>query len=156
MTTGSLQPSATPLGEAVEGVRRLGRALSTVRTPQLKSRESRAHLKAVALSWFRSHRQAASAASAPDLADIDRLFKDVLRFSDMFPSTQKARAVVKQLQAKLRALDNAIVSAPPTSAAAEDAPPSFLSVPDPLMRQVLLRRWEECVACLAAGVSGVN
>jgi hypothetical protein len=34
---------------------------------------------------------------------------------------------------------------------APDSAPSFAAIPDLLMKHVLMRRWGECVACLAAG-----
>jgi hypothetical protein len=144
--------STTPLSAAVEDVKRLRHAIASVRTPQLRSAEALAHLKAVSLAWFQRHRQSlAPATNTAELAPADAGFKELLGLSAKAPSTSKVRAVTKRLQADLVRLDTSLVASPPALAPTADAPPSFAAVPDPVMRQVLTRRWQECVICLSAG-----
>src|SRR5438552_924490 len=144
--------STTPLSAALEDVKRLKQAMASVRTPQLRSAEARGHLKAVSLAWFQRHKASLTpGANTPELAAIDGGFRELLALSERAPSTTKVRAVVKRLQSDLVRADTSLVSSPLASQPTTDAPPSFAPVPDALMRQVLTRRWQECVACLGAG-----
>jgi hypothetical protein len=144
--------STTPLSAALEDVKRLRQAMASVRTPQLRSAEARGHLKAVSLAWFQRHKTSlAPGANTPELDIVDGGFRELLALSEKAPSTTKVRAVVKRLQSDLVRVDTSLVSSPPASKPTTDAPPSFAAVPDLLMRQVLTRRWQECVACLGAG-----
>src|SRR5436853_3619463 len=98
--------STTPLSPAVEDVRRLRHAIASVRTPQLRSAEALAHLKAVSLAWFQRHKQSlASATNTAELEAADAGFKELLGLSAKAPSTSKVRAVVKRLQSDLVRLD---------------------------------------------------
>jgi hypothetical protein len=124
----------------------------SVRTPQLRSAEARGHLKAVSLAWFQRHKASlAPEADMPELHAIDAGFRELLGLSERAPSTARVRDVVKTLQSELVRLDTSLVSSPAAPRPTTDAPPSFAAVPDPLMRRVLTRRWQECVTCLAAG-----
>jgi len=150
-----MRPSAsptTPLSAALEDVKRLKQAVASVRTPQLWSAEARSHLKAVSLAWFQRHKASlALGPNTPELDAIDAGFSELLELSEKAASTVKVRGAVKRLQAQLVRLDTALVSSPPAPKPITDAPPSFGAVPDPLMQQVLTRRWRECVTCLEAG-----
>jgi hypothetical protein len=144
--------STTPLSAALEDVKRLKQAIAAVRTPQLRSAEARSHLKAVSLAWFQRHKASlAPGANTPELETIDSGFRELLGLSEKAPSTAKVRAVVKRLHTDLVRVDTSLASSPAAVKPTTDAPPSFAAVPDPLMRQVLTRRWQECVTCLAAG-----
>jgi hypothetical protein len=118
----------------------------------LRSTEARGHLKAVALAWFQRHKASvAPGTNAREIDSIDASFRELLGLSERAPSTAKVRAVVKRLQSELVRLDTSLVSSAAVSKSTTNAPPSFAAVPDPLMRQVLSRRWQECVTCLEAG-----
>jgi hypothetical protein len=139
----------TPLSAALLDVKRLRGALASVRTPQVRGAETQGHVKAVSLAWFQTHKSLV--AGLVDLGPVDSLFTELLTLSEKAPSTKKVRGVVKRLQAELVRLQVSLVSAPAAPAATPDAPLSFAAVPDALMRQVLARRWQECVTCLSAG-----
>lgn len=141
---------ATPVAPVLDDVRRLRDALASVRTRQLRSVDQRAHLKALALAWFQTYRPTVVAATAADLVNVDAAFQQLLTLAEKFPSAVKVRNLAKGLQADLVRLQTSLISSP-VAPPATDSPPSFASVPDPLMQQVLARRWQECVACLAAG-----
>ncbi len=109
-------------------------------------------MKAVSLAWFQQHKASVlSISSTPDLTAVDTGFRDLLGLSERAPSTAKIRGVVKRLQSDLIRLQTSLASAPVALKPTTDAPPSFAAVPDPLMREVLTRRWQECVTCLGAG-----
>ncbi|MGH6692610.1 MAG: hypothetical protein ACREF4_18230 [Gammaproteobacteria bacterium] len=109
-------------------------------------------MKAVSIAWFQRHKHSlAPGANNSEVEVVDAGFRELLALSEKAPSTTKVRAVVKRLQSELVRLDTSLVSSPPVSSSTTDAPPTFAAVPDPVMRQVLTRRWQECVTCLAAG-----
>ena len=142
---------ATRVAPVLADVRRLREALATVRTRQLRSVDQRAHLKALGLAWFQTYRAAVVQANlASDLVTVDEAFQQLLTLAEKLPSTAKVRKIAKGLQADLVRLQTSLISSSIASPAT-DSPPSFASVPDPLMQAVLTRRWQECVACLAAG-----
>jgi len=143
------QAGATPVSSLLRDVSRLRQALASTRTPQIRSADSRGHLKAVALAWFQTYKSAMPDTSVTP--DIDSAFQAVLTDSERSPSTKKVRARLKKLHADLVLLQTHLVSLGPTSQGQNDVPPSFAVVPDPLMRQILTRRWQECLACLSAG-----
>jgi hypothetical protein len=126
---------------------KLARVLASVRTPQINSVEVRGHMKAVAEAWFRAYR---AAAPGQDLSHIDTGFRAIYTASEQLPSTRKIRKLVKALRADIVSLQTALIAAPAPNLAV-DPPPPFTSVPDPVMQQVLTRRWNECVICLSAG-----
>jgi hypothetical protein len=131
-------------------VKRLRASLAREHGPQLRSGESRAHLKAVAFAWFQSYKPSILRMwPTATLTDIDALFQELLTLSEKAPSAAKVRSRAKDAQVRLVALQGVLVAAAPAVTA--DVPPSFGAVPDPAMRQVLTRRWNECVACLGAG-----
>lgn len=142
----------SPVGSVITDVKRLRESLSRVRSSQLRSTEARAHLKAVAFAWFQNYKSSLLATwPTAQLADIDADFGEILTLSEKAPSTAKVRARVKLAHARLVALQSVLLTTPPSGGGAVEAPPSFGAIPDPAMRQVLTRRWTECVACLGAG-----
>jgi hypothetical protein len=138
---------ATPIGSLIEDMAKLARVLASVRSPQIYSVDVRGHIKAVAEAWFRSYR---SAALGQDLSEFDARFQSLHTASERLPSTKKIRGLVKALRTALVTLQTAVVAAPALRPAT-DPPPSFAAVPNAIMQQVLTRRWNECVTCLAAG-----
>lgn len=109
-------------------------------------------MKAVALAWFNVYREASLQSASPDtLAPLDTSYGELLTASERFPSTSRMRSLVKALRADLIALQTEIVSSGGGAARKLETPPSFSSIPDTQMQQVLERRWRECLACLEAG-----
>lgn len=149
MTTAPVTPTQL-VGAALADVDRLKKALGTVRTAQVFSKEVRGHLKAVSLAWFENYRSAIVSVINVDLSPVDTGYKSLLASAERASSTTKVRKAVKTLRLHLIHLQTNVVSTPGRNAIADTAP-SFTSIPDPAMRQVLTKRWLECVACLNAG-----
>jgi hypothetical protein len=142
------QPSPSPVGGVIRDVKRLRDSIAGVGTPQLWSAEARAHIKAVAFSWFQNYKPSITKIwAAASVDDIDATFRQLLMVAEKAPSTAKVQALLKAVQGRLVSLQSALAGMAPSVA---DTPPAFGGVPDPAMRQVLTRRWNECVACLAA------
>lgn len=142
------KPAPSPVGGVISDVKRLRDSVASVRTPQLWSAELRAHIKAVAFSWFQAYKPDITKVwPAAAVDDIDATLKELLTLAEKAPSKTKVQALLKAVQSRLVALQSALAGMAPT---VTDTPPTFGNVPDPNMREVLTRRWNECVACLAA------
>jgi hypothetical protein len=138
----------SPLGALLDDINKLRRVVGHQRGAQIQSDEVRGHIKAVASAWFKRYR---SAAAGGEVAPIDEIFSYLLAASERSPSVEKVRRQLGGLRDLVIALETALVAAPPLSPVTADTAPSFAAVPDPLMQQVLTKRWDECVACLQAG-----
>jgi hypothetical protein len=137
----------TPIGSILEDMAKLLKSLGQVRSKQINSVEVRSHFKAVAGAWFSTYRVAAA---GHNLSDLDANFELLLTAAERQPSTANIRRIAKAIRTDLVVLQTAVVAAPASRPAA-DPPPSFAAVPNEVMRQVLTRRWNECVTCLVAG-----
>jgi hypothetical protein len=137
---------STPIGSLLGDMTKLLKSLASVRSKQIHSVEVRSHFKAVAGAWFGTYRVAAP---GQDLSRIDANFRLLRTAAEKLPSTVRIRKIAKILRSDLVTLQTAVVAAAPN--ATGDPPPSFAKVPDPVMQQVLTRRWNECLVCLSAG-----
>jgi hypothetical protein len=139
--------TGTPLGELLNDVDKLRRVIGNVRGGQIQSAETKAHIRAVAQGWFNTYK---AAAAGKDTAALDTVFSSLLTAAESAPSTPRLRKQLKDLRKQIVLLQTELIASPPPAVAARDAAPPFASVPDPVMRAILVRRWDECVACLAA------
>lgn len=145
-----LPPS--PVGTAITAVKQLRESVARATGVQLRSLDERTHLKAVSFAWFQNYKpEILLTWPTARLADIDASFQELLTLSEKAPSIIKVRGRLKEVQARLVALQSVLMLVPAAAGPSADVPPSFGSVPDSAMRQVLTRRWNECVACLGAG-----
>jgi len=140
--------SASPIGALLDDVDRLRAVVRRVRTPQIWSEEDRGHIRAVATAWFQSYQ---TIAVGRDVGTINEISQWLLTAAERAPSTTKVSKRLKQLRAQLISLQTQLIASPSPSPAATDTAPLFGAVPDPEMQKVLVRRWNECVACLGAG-----
>jgi hypothetical protein len=143
----SRRAPSSPVGEFLADIDRLRVALREAGR-QIRSRELLTHIAAVAEAWYRTYR---SATSGFDVKAIDEIVDALRTASDRSPSTEGIRSRLTKLRALVVALRTRMIAAPPQPAdAVTDASPSFAAIPDPLMQQILTKRWSECVACLGA------
>ena len=142
-----LAPSS-PVGEFLADIDRLRAAIGPVHARQIRSRELLTHIAAVAEAWYRTYR---SATSGIDVKAIDEISSALRSASDRSPSTLGIRTRLTKLRAHVVALRTQLIAVPPQPLAAmTDAAPSFGAIPDPVMQRILIKRWNECVACLGA------
>lgn len=140
----------TPVSVALGDVKLLRTSLKAVAGAQIRSKAILDSMRDTALTWFKSHRpEVLSELPTLDLAAIDEMYQGMLEAAEKSPATQKVRAAAKSLQSALVKLQTEVVSSG-SPIRSEDAHPSFAVIPDPMMRQVLARRWEECIKCLQA------
>jgi hypothetical protein len=138
----------TPIGTLIGDIDKLRAVVGHVRGKQVTSVETKAHIKAVAQGWFNTYKPTAV---GKDVALIDTLFGSLLTAAEKSPSATKIRKQLKDLRGQLVLLQTDLIRAPLQAIPARDAAPPFASVSNPLMQAILVRRWDECLACLSAG-----
>jgi hypothetical protein len=136
----------TPIGALLADLNRLRGVVGRVRTAQIQSSEVKAHIRAVASAWFKTYR---GVAAGKDVTSLDEVFTYLRTASERSPSTAKVRDQLRQVRDSVIELQTTLIASPPATSV--DVAPSFAAVPNPLMKQVLKKRWDECVACLKVG-----
>jgi hypothetical protein len=141
------------IAAALDEIERARRMLQRLAGKQVRNTEQRQYLKAVALSWFRSHRpEVAASSDAESMARVDLCYRTVLDASEKLASKNTYLDALKVLKAQLIDLRGSILAGSPPATATSDAAPDFGSLAsDIAMREILLRRWSECTKCVAAG-----
>lgn len=140
-----------PVASALSDVRRLVKGLNAKRARQVRSQDQKDQLGAVALAWFQSYKPIIlSARPLADLAQLDFGFRQLLEASQRSPSSGKMLLISKQLEHGLVVLQTEGIASPTRSPPTTETAPAFSAIPDPVMRQILVRRWKECVSCLTA------
>jgi hypothetical protein len=146
-TFSAVDPIQGPLSD----VTRLTKVIAGIRATQVRTIEPLAHVKAVALTWFNSHRGQFPAGATLD--SIDQEYRELLLAAERAPATKTLRERLKRIRSLLVDLRAAClipsISAP---SATSEAPPSFARlVADPEMQALLEERWRECLLCVTAG-----
>lgn len=133
----------------------LTRILKSNDTRLVRSNNERAILKATGLAWFRNHRPPLSKFfKANELADADQLYNRLLASSDKTPTRSRCLEELKALKKLLVALrssnaSNVLMANAPADRSNE--PPNFTPlIEDSTMQEILRRRWQEVLTCLAA------
>jgi hypothetical protein len=138
---------ASPL-EAVDAAlteaQRTRAYVKKIRGSQVQSQEDRQLVKAVALSWFRTHRPILEPSMPPDtLATVDVPYREILDASARRAATSTYLAAFDEIKSGLLAVRGHIL-APPATGQTSDAAPSFATLAaDPTMQGILTRRWRE-------------
>ncbi len=119
-------------------------------TRQISSFEERSLLKATAGTWFSKHKINLSIISTDLLNPIESIYDAFLKSSDKNPLRQKILVQLKELRKSLIDLrSHSLKSAPAVEKPTTDAAPDFTPlISDPNMCKILVRRWNECVACI--------
>lgn len=144
-------PSAFEAIDAAIGEVTKARAIVTmVKTKQVRSQDAIAFLKATAQTWFYTHRPVvAAAAPALDLEAVDDNYKVILGSTAKHAAKSTYLNAIKLAKAALLVARQAalIAPAPNTDDLAPDFSPLAGNQP---MREILSRRWHECVKCVKA------
>jgi hypothetical protein len=118
---------------------------------QVKSRDEKDILKAVAITWFETHRPIIiSSINENSINHIDGSFRELLSSADKSPSRQKCILLFKQIRSELVELRTEnIVSVAAHVRKTIDTLPNFSTlVADPDMQKILAARWDECIKCV--------
>lgn len=140
------------LSSAIEDADRLAKVLKRDRQVQVRSSDERTLAKATAQTWFRNYRPAATSLLVEaDVTPIDLEYRSILEASERAGSRAKYLSTIKILRQKIIRLRSDCLAASPGKLTTVDKAPDFSSlVSDPMMREILVNRWDECVLCLQA------
>lgn len=149
----------TPADAIEASLRELERARARVQQmlgQQIRRADDRDYLKAVAYSWFKSHRPIIGAVVEDGvLGPVDALLKGVLESADRASAKSTYLESLRDAREAISGLRVATLVQPrpaPVVAHTGDAPPDFSPLAsDQTMRGILSRRWSECQACARAG-----
>lgn len=138
---------------ALAEVERLRKALSTGKTVQVSSASELDLIKANVQTWLHTRRTVLVAAiGEQSLSAADSVYRDILSAANRKTSRTRYIDLLKSLKKLLGTLqaDKAIeLSDPFKHKASSDVPPSFATIAaDAEMQQLLMNRWNECVACV--------
>lgn len=118
---------------------------------QISSKDEKDILKAVAITWFHTHRIILIASVTENLVKhIDNSYQDILSSADKSPLRQKCFSLFKQVRTDLHKLRNEnITSIVAPVAKTVDTVPNFSKlVADVEMQKILASRWDECIKCV--------
>lgn len=137
---------------AIDEIDRLRRLLKRGRSPQVRSTDEKDVIRATCLTWFNNHRSELRQIVGDDLLQgADAAYKGILAAADRATARRTYDESLKGLRKLVSDLRSYAVAPLRPAKPTTDSPPSFDSlVPDPAMRKVLARRWEECTKCVSA------
>jgi len=127
--------------------------VSKVKSKQVRGSDAVAMLKSTAHAWFNTHRPVVSS-GAPhvDLTKTNAVYTTILDSTDKHAAKQTYLDGLKDVKAAL-VLARATALAPSASSASntDDLAPDFSPLAgNQAMRDILTRRWHECIKCVKA------
>lgn len=110
------------------------------------------YLKSVVYSWFRTHRPALESSLAITAVGlVDAPLQRVLDATNKASARTTYLAALRDAKDALTSLRSvALTSQAPTAVGYDPAPDFSPLASDPMMRDILARRWEECQRCIRA------
>lgn len=128
--------------------------VAKIKTIQVRGVDDLAMLKATAHTWFQSHKPVvASGAPGVDLTPADQHYTAVLVATTKYAAKTTYLKVLKDAKAALVAIRSAalVAPAPVATPSTDDLAPDFSPLAgNQQMRDILTRRWHECVKCIKA------
>jgi uncharacterized protein YhaN len=138
------------IDEAILQIETLQKVLKRSKSIQIKNVDDKSTIKASALSWFQNIRGKLPLVES-QLKEIDDNYKSLLEAAEKNTTKTKYLVELKNLRSALIKLrsDN-IVSISNQSTQSPDVPPDFsVLIKDEKMKVILLKRWAECLKCIA-------
>lgn len=120
---------------------------------QIRNTDQRDFLRSLAYAWFNSHRPVIQQhlGSAAPLAGVDSAYRVVLDATEKSSARGTYLSALKTAKDRLIGLRAEIVVAV-TLPATDEQPPDFSPLAaDQTMKDILVRRWQECRKCLHGG-----
>lgn len=134
---------------ALSQLETLQKVLKRDNSVQVKNLDTKATIKAIALSWFQSNRPKINLTDI-QLEQIDNSYKFFLGASEKNTTRTRYFSELKIVRTNLISLrtENIIVLTNQSSIIS-DKPPNFSSlIKDDKMKTILLKRWDECNKCI--------
>jgi hypothetical protein len=138
--------------QAIAEVESARRKITKAKSRQITQSDILDYLKSVAYSWFRSHRPPLDGRLPTTvLATVDGELQRVVEATTKASARTTYVSALSEARGALITLRSAALTAPSTTLATFDPPPDFSPLAsDVAMRNILIRRWEECQRCLRA------
>jgi len=129
--------------------------LKKSRGKQVRTSDEKTLAKAVATTWFSTHRRYFTASDVPaSLEDVDAGFRAILEASDRLTTRAKYLACLKKLKTDLIRLRSEAIFVKSPGVGTSESPPNFAPlISDPAMQLILASRWNECILCLNANAA---
>jgi hypothetical protein len=132
-------------------IEKLQKLFKKLNSRQVSSRDEKDILKAVAITWFQTHRPIViKYVSEISIKHIDGSFQELLSSADKSPLRQKCLSLFKLVKSDLVKLrtDNIVSVAAPVSKTVDTVPNFSHLVADTDMQKILASRWDECIKCV--------
>lgn len=124
--------------------------VAKIRSNQVRGVDEIATLKATTQTWFHTHRPIiARDASNLDLTDVDAFYTAIFDATAKHAAKSTYLDGLQKVKIALIAVRNAALVAP-LATTDEQAPDFSPLVGNPQMREILVRRWDECDKCVKA------
>lgn len=128
--------------------------ISKTKGKQVKGVDTLAALKSTALAWFNTHRPVVNTCTPGiDFSPIDQLYTALLNSTARYATRQTYLDVLREAKTKLVALRATVLVTPSLlqAGATDDLAPDFSPLAgNQEMRDILVRRWQECCQCVNA------
>jgi RNA processing factor Prp31 len=118
---------------------------------QVSSKDEKDVLKAVAITWFQTHRPIVLNSVSENLVKhIDNSFQELLSSADKSPLRQKCFSTFKQVKSDLIKLrtENIVAIVAPVKKTVDTVPNFSNLAADVDMQKILASRWDECNKCV--------
>jgi hypothetical protein len=137
---------------AMEDAARARRRIARMRGVQVRGQEERTYLRAVAHTWFHTHRPALVQTCGDErVTAIDNCYRSILDAADGHTTRRTYAAVLRQVCKLLQEARGTALLATSAIGTEDTIPPDFSPlVGNAEMRDILTRRWHECQRCVAA------
>lgn len=150
-----MRSPAETLTDGIHAVERARAAITKNRNRQVRSRETRTALRALAFAWFQSYRPgvAASVSAVDALGDADGAFQALMDMTDKNAAKSTYAEVLLRAKKALLTLRRSVVIGVPVVDPGDAVPDFSPLAADSAMKSILERRWEECRKCIEVGAS---
>jgi len=139
---------------AIREVTTVRSLVSKIKGKQVKGVDAIAALKSTALAWFNNHRPIVSSCTLGiDFSPADQVYTTILKSTAGHAAHQTYLDALREVKKVLVTLRAAALVAPTPSqgSATDDLAPDFSPLAgNQEMREILVRRWQECCKCVNA------
>lgn len=115
----------------------------------VRNNDETSTIKAVAYTWFKSHRDTFNNVNQDVLSELDELYKTILNASDKQTSRKVYASILKEIKKNLLLCRSEQLTKPLTKTS-NNIPNFSLVTADTRMQKILSQRWEECDRCLSS------
>lgn len=142
------------LDSAIHEVTAARNRVAKIKTPQVRDIATVALLKSIAHTWFQTHRRVVMAkVPNADFQSADQHYTTILNSTAKHAAKQTYLNALRDAKTALVAIRASVLVAPAVTSTGntDDLAPDFSPlVADLAMREILIRRWQECCKCVNA------